>query len=208
MTLKTTLESRLERIRAEVNRAKKVPQARRYPRIRKPLAEMMLILDGGRDEEFLNERNAAEHTGAESTSTERESAAEPAESAADELVAEFQTNQATAKLSSRASRPALRIMEAENRALRAILGAHVDGINIDEELEFVGPTGRYRPQAAPAQPQEAPPQQDNRSSRRQSVSNTRAEETPQVDVAAIDKQFDDFMQNMYGFNFDEGGNDA
>ena len=95
-------------------------------------------------------------------------------------------------------------LEAENRALRAILGAHVDGINIDEELEFVGPTGRYRPQAAPAQPQEAPPQQDNRSSRRQSVSNTRAEETPQVDVAAIDKQFDDFMQNMYGFNFDEG----
>ena len=94
-------------------------------------------------------------------------------------------------------------LEAENRALRAILGAHVDGINIDEELEFVGPTGKYRPQSAPVQ-QEAAPQQDNRSSRRQSVSNTRAEETPQVDVAAIDKQFDDFMQNMYGFNFDEG----
>ena len=100
-------------------------------------------------------------------------------------------------------------IEAENRALRTILGAHVEGLNIDEELEFVGPTGKYRPQAAPAPQQEAPPQQDNRSSRRQSVSNTRAEEPEQVDVAAIDKQFDDFMQNMYGFNFDEGQqNDA
>ena len=94
-------------------------------------------------------------------------------------------------------------IEAENRALRAILGAHVDGINIDEELEFVGPTGKYRPQVAPVQQQESP-QQENRTSRRQSVSNTRAEEAPQVDVAAIDKQFDDFMQNMYGFNFDDG----
>ena len=94
-------------------------------------------------------------------------------------------------------------IEAENRALRAILGAHVDGINIDEELEFVGPTGKYRPQVAPAQQQESP-QQENRTSRRQSVSNTRAEEAPQVDVAAIDRQFDDFMQNMYGFNFDDG----
>ena len=92
--------------------------------------------------------------------------------------------------------------------MRTILGAHVEGLNIDEELEFVGPTGKYRPQAAPAQQQEAPPQQDNRSSRRQSVSNTRAEEAEQVDVAAIDKQFDDFMQNMYGFNFDEGEQDA
>ena len=95
-------------------------------------------------------------------------------------------------------------IEAENRALRTILGAHVEGLNIDEELEFVGPTGKYRPQTTPAPQQEAPPQQDNRSSRRQSVSNTRAEEPEQVDVAAIDKQFDDFMQNMYGFNFDEG----
>ena len=94
-------------------------------------------------------------------------------------------------------------LEAENRALRAILGAHVDGINIDEELEFVGPTGKYRPQVAPVQQQESP-QQENRTSRRQSVSNTRAEEAPQVDVAAIDKQFDDFMQNMYGFNFEDG----
>ena len=99
-------------------------------------------------------------------------------------------------------------IEAENRALRTILGAHVEGLNIDEELEFVGPTGNYRPQAAPAPQQEAPPQQDNRSSRRQSVSNTRAEEPEQVDVAAIDKQFDDFMQNMYGFNFNEGEQDA
>ena len=94
-------------------------------------------------------------------------------------------------------------IEAENRALRTILGAHVDGINIDEELEFVGPTGKYRPQVAPVQQQESP-QQENRTSRRQSVSNTRAEEAAQVDIATIDKQFDDFMQNMYGFNFDEG----
>ena len=56
-------------------------------------------------------------------------------------------------------RPALRIWKLKIGRCVAILGAHVDGINIDEELEFVGPTGKYRPQSAPAQPQEAPQQQ-------------------------------------------------
>ena len=110
-----------------------------------------------------------------------------------------QTNQQSQPQTNQQSQRSSSDIEAENRALRAILGAHVEGMNIDEELEFVGPTGKYRPQAQPQQQQ----QPETRTSRRQSVSNTRSEEPQQVDVAAIDKQFDEFMRTAYGFDFSE-----
>lgn len=97
-------------------------------------------------------------------------------------------------------------LEAENRALRAILSGHVEGINIDEELEFVGPTGKYRPAAKAAAPEPAP---ETRTSRREGLQNARAEDAPvKIDHAAIDKEFDDFLKTNYGFSFDESPSDA
>ena len=92
-------------------------------------------------------------------------------------------------------------LEAENRALRAILSGHVSGINIDEELEFVGPTGKYRPSAPAGQQEQVP---DQRTSRRQGLQSARAEGGQSVDVAAIDKEFDNFLKINYGFDIDEG----
>ena len=98
-------------------------------------------------------------------------------------------------------------LEAENRALRAILSGHVSGINIDEELEFVGPTGKYRPSAPAAGQQEQVP--DQRTSRRQGLQSARAEGGQSVDIAAIDKEFDNFLKTNYGFDLSQsGGNSA
>ena len=145
----------------------------------------------------MSEQQSNQQNQQQTTTENPQQPAQTAPEAPQNQAANLQNPQQSQPQTNQQSQRSSSDIEAENRALRAILGAHVEGMNIDEELEFVGPTGKYRPQAQPQQQQQA----ETRTSRRQSVSNTRSEESQQVDVAAIDKQFDDFMKTMYGFDF-------